>query len=90
MRFFTSSKSVGGSGNVATNSYEKQRENTADQTNSISYSVLYFRNKLHLNQNENVSCLRLHIFLLWDGYSGMIDSHFTVTENSKSNIILLL
>ena len=65
MHFFTSSKSVGGSGNVATNSYEKQRENTVDQTNSISYSAMYFRNKLHLDQNDNVSCLRLHIFLLF-------------------------
>ena len=60
--FFTS---VGGSGNVTTNSYEKQRANTVDQTNSIPYSAMYFGNKLHLNQNENVSCLRLHIFLLW-------------------------
>ena len=43
MHFFTSSKSEGGSGNVATSGYEKQRENTVDQTNSISYSAMYFR-----------------------------------------------
>ena len=65
MHFFTSSKSVGGSGNVTTNGYENHRENTAGQTNSISYSAMYFGNKLHLDQNENVSCLRLRIFLLW-------------------------
>ena len=59
----TSSKLVGGS--VITNSYEKQRENTVDQTKSISYSAMYFRNKLHLDQNENVSCLKLHIVILW-------------------------
>ena len=65
MHFFTSSsKSVGGSGNVTTNGYENHRENTVDQTNSISYSAMYFGNKLHLDQNENVSCLRLHILLL--------------------------
>ena len=53
MHFFTLSKSVGGSGNVNT---EKQ---TVDQTNSISYSAMYLEKKLNLDQNENVSCLRL-------------------------------
>ena len=64
MHCFTSSISVGGSGNVTTNGYENHKENNVDQ---IPYSAMYFRNKLYLDQNENVLCLRLHIFLLWMG-----------------------
>ena len=67
MHCFTSFKSVGRSGNVTTSSYENRKENNVDQTNSIPYSAMYFRNKLYLDQNENVLCLRLHIFLLWMG-----------------------
>ena len=50
------SKSVGGFGNVATNSNENREENNLDQTNSILYSAMYFRNKLYLDQNENILC----------------------------------
>ena len=58
MHFFLlrRSKSVGGFGNVATNSNENRKENNLDQTNSILYSAMYFRNKLYLDQNENIMC----------------------------------
>ena len=70
---------------MATNGYENHRENTVDQTNSISYSVMYLQ--ITFESKWKLIMFEVTHFLAVDGYSGMVDSHFIVTENSKSNML---
>ena len=39
---------------MAPESYEQQRQNTVDRTNPIPYNSMYFRHKLHIDQNEKL------------------------------------
>ena len=56
---------------VASVYHVRRESNTHRQTNPIPYSADYFGQKVHIDQNENWSCLVLHMSAV-NGFSGKV------------------
>ena len=55
----------------------EKKSNIVDRTNPISYNLMYFGHKLHINQKEKLIMFGVTHFIAVDLYTGINDNHVT-------------